>query len=43
MRAPVAGGKPVFVASSQDSPVQIQVDDQDIYWADATSIWRVAK
>jgi hypothetical protein len=42
-RAPMAGGPPVAIASKQDSVVQLAVDDQYLYWATRTSVWRVAK
>jgi hypothetical protein len=42
-RAGVVDRTPVDVASSQDSPVELQVDDEWIYWANSASLWRVPK
>jgi hypothetical protein len=42
-RAPTKGGPAAVIASQQDSPVQLELDDHYIYWADPSALWRVAK
>jgi hypothetical protein len=42
-RAPMAGGPAITIASKQTDIVELAVDDQYLYWATETSVWRVAK